>query len=423
MFCSSARCEDNHCQYAEEDKDGDGFMPEECGGQDCNDLNPNTHPAMEENCFDADDNDCNGVADCLDPACEDEPECGCIPDPAGENCTDGIDNDCDTTVDCNDTDCFSDPACGNCTDDEVGLCTNGLDDDCDGATDCDDPDCEDTEECVCIATPEQCANGEDDDCDLLIDCADSDCELAWECNCDGPPEPEVCDDNIDNDCDQLVDCADSDCASDDACEECTTEICDDGIDNDCDNIIDCADDACFFDPACPPSPEECANGLDDDHDGLIDCNDPDCSNNPVCQDSHSTCDTARLIHSAGSYTGDTSDAENLYQASCGGMSKEDVFYFTLTEPSRVVLDTDGSSIDTLMYVRKGSCEDGKELACDDDGGGMGLSSRAEFAILYPGTYYVFIDAFRADPDAAGPYVLNVSFDPRQRTAATDRQRR
>src|SRR5690606_1520705 len=71
--CIVGSCEGGVCVTVARDNDGDGEPPPECGGQDCNDLNPNTFPGAPENCFDADDNDCNGVADCFDPACEGVP--------------------------------------------------------------------------------------------------------------------------------------------------------------------------------------------------------------------------------------------------------------------------------------------------------------------------------------------------------------
>ncbi|RMG93836.1 MAG: hypothetical protein D6705_17665, partial [Deltaproteobacteria bacterium] len=101
--CTEGRCIDGRCVYSPLDLDDDTFPPEFCGGADCNDLNPNTNPAQPEDCFDGDDNDCNGVADCFDPACLDVPGCGCTPAPGGENCENGVDDDCDTTVDCLDT--------------------------------------------------------------------------------------------------------------------------------------------------------------------------------------------------------------------------------------------------------------------------------------------------------------------------------
>lgn len=409
-FCTTDACNDGTCEFFSKDSDDDGFIDVVCdGGTDCNDLNPNTHPGAPEICTDADDNDCNGVADCNDPACDFAPVCGCTPDPGGENCTNGIDDDCDTTVDCNDADCIGTPACG-CLPTEAGNCENGIDDDCDLLTDCDDSDCAGSVACNCQATQEICNNDSDDDCDLLEDCADPDCAATPFCACVPPGSPELCSDDFDNDCDGLVDCADGNCAAAPACQMCMPEICDDGIDNDCDDIVDCADDACNFAPNCAPTQELCNNDLDDDNDGLTDCDDPDCSNNPLCVLQQSNCLTAKLIPGTGTYTGDTTGNEGKFIGACGGGAGEAVFYFTLTQPSFVSLDSIGTSFDSVLYVKFGDCDTGAEIACDDDSGGFQWSAKIEFPILYPGTYFVFLDGFTIDPQLGaneGPFTLNV----------------
>ena len=410
--CTEGRCVDGTCVFSPLDLDDDTFPPEFCGGSDCNDLNPNTNPAQPEDCFDGDDNDCNGVADCFDPACLDVPGCGCTPAPGGENCTNGIDDDCDTTVDCLDTDCLGMPVCG-CLPSETGLaCVNGFDDDCDGLLDCDDPDCAATQACQCQGQIELCDNGTDDDCDLLVDCADPDCEGLFPCTCGGVPAPEVCDNGFDDDCDGAVDCMDTDCTLAPACQTCTQEACDNGADDDCDGKIDCADDACTFAPNCAPTPEVCNNGLDDDGDGLVDCLDPDCANVPVCDEKQATCDTAKLITESGSYFGDTTGNPNLNEGTCGGGAGEAVFYFILNEPMGVRMDSIGTSFDSVLYVRRGSCPDGFEVACDDDSAGNQWAAKLEFPLLQPGTYFVFLDGYTIDPNFGpneGPFQFNIEF--------------
>jgi hypothetical protein len=86
----------------------------------------------------------------------------------------------------------------------------------------------------------------------------------------------------------------------------------------------------------------------------------------------------------------------------------------LTAPTHVKIDTIGSQFDTVVYLRKGSCESGRELGCSDDAGSSssGWPSYAglDFTILYPGVYYLFLDGFTVTqngPDS-GPFVLNVN---------------
>jgi hypothetical protein len=407
-FCTTDRCETGFCEYSSKDDDEDGFIAEVCGGNDCNDLNPNTHPGLPENCFDGDDNDCNGVFDCLDPACFNVPNCGCQADPGGEDCGNGLDDDCDTTVDCNDADCIGTPACG-CAPEET-ICDDGIDDNCNNLIDCDDSDCFDAIACTCQAIDEQCGNGEDEDCDFLIDCADPDCFGSFNCTCMPPGVPEVCTDNNDNDCDTLVDCADGDCAASPACQMCAPEVCDNGVDDDCDNLIDCADDSCNFAPNCTPVAEICNNSIDDDNDGLTDCDDPDCVNNPLCALQGGNCLTAKLITGSGTFFGDTEGFVNKYTGACGGGAGEAVYRLVLNQPSFVHLDTIGTTFDSVLHVRLGDCETGAEIACDDDSGGFQWSASIDFPILYPGSYFIFVDGFTVDPQLGandGPYTFNV----------------
>ena len=395
------------------DADQDGFGPLACGGLDCNDLNPDVNPSESEKCTDAADNNCNGVADCNDPACANAPTCGCVPAPGGENCSNNKDDDCDTIVDCFDAECAGTSACG-CAATEAGKCQNGFDDDCDGLFDCDDPACFNDAGCQCQAQGEVCFDDQDNDCDLLVDCADPSCQGLFPCVCSPPGSPEQCSDGSDNDCDKLVDCADPECLVSPACGMCTTEICNDGVDNSCDGKIDCADPACIFAPNCMITAEICNNGLDDDADGKIDCQDPSCANNPICVLQQANCLSPKLIPGSGTYTGDTTGNISETKGQCGGDAGEAVFYFTLTDPSFVHLDSIGTTFDSTLYVRTGKCNSGKEIGCDDDSAGVMWSAKLEFTLLLPGTYYVFLDGYTIDPQGGaneGPFTLNVVITP------------
>lgn len=105
------------------------------------------------------DDDRDGVADCEDSDCSDQP--GCIE----SNCADAMDDDDDGDVDCFDFDCQLDAACAE-------NCTNGIDDDTDGDTDCDDLACNEDPAC----SEQICDDGLDDDDDGATDCEDFDCE-------------------------------------------------------------------------------------------------------------------------------------------------------------------------------------------------------------------------------------------------------
>jgi hypothetical protein len=71
------------------DDDGDGYSKYNTAtgcanpGLDCDDYHPETYPGAPEICDDGQDNDCNGLIDCKDPAC---PAC---PKPCGAAMTIG----------------------------------------------------------------------------------------------------------------------------------------------------------------------------------------------------------------------------------------------------------------------------------------------------------------------------------------------
>jgi hypothetical protein len=373
-------------------------------------LNPASHPGALEVCGDGDDNDCNGVADCFDPACAEDPLCGCVAEP--ENCANGKDDDCDGKVDCNDPNCINTLACG-CSASEAGLCSNGSDDDCDGKIDCADSDCAGNATCACKKAVETCGNGVDDNCNLLVDCADPACFGTAACACQPPAGVESCSNGTDDDCDGLVDCADPDCNISATCQQkCTIEDCANGTDDNCDGKIDCADPSCAFSPVCKPVAEVCGDGLDNDKDGKIDCADPDCANAPICVLQQANCLSPKLIAGSGTFTGDTTGNVSETKGTCGGDAGEAVFYFVLNAPTEVHLDSIGTSFDSTLYVRSGKCMTGHELACDDDSGGN-HAAKLEFTILYPGTYFVFLDGFTVDPNFGidqGPFVLNALFN-------------
>jgi MYXO-CTERM domain-containing protein len=51
------------------DHDGDGALPLDCGGDDCDDLDPTAHVGALETCDDGRDNDCDGAVDGADSDC------------------------------------------------------------------------------------------------------------------------------------------------------------------------------------------------------------------------------------------------------------------------------------------------------------------------------------------------------------------
>jgi len=175
------------------DNDGDGHREIPCGG-DCDDSDPNIHPARLEDCYSPPDDDCDGRINCTDTDCQIDADgdgqwalpCGedCDDnDPNNwfgnvEDCHDGQDNDCDFLADCADPDCIGE------TCDDGAACT--LNDMCRGG--------------LCIGTPDDAlcddglwCNGEET-CDPLA-------PGAGPGGCvDGPDPclpPQVCNEDLD----------------------------------------------------------------------------------------------------------------------------------------------------------------------------------------------------------------------------------
>ena len=300
-FCDEASAS---CPGGCPDRDGDGARDLACGGDDCDDADPERFPGNEERCDpEGHDEDCDpathggpdvdgdGFADAR--CCNDE-RCGrdCVdtdasvhPD-ATETC-DGRDQDCDAAVDegllrasfgDEDGDLFGDPEA------PVLRCPGW------GGASTSPLDCDDAEPGVSGAQLESC-NGRDDDCDGRVD--EDAAPLAWYPDGDG-------DGFGDPDGDLVIACAPPeghatagrDCAPDDAGvspgtpERCNARDDDcDGVanfvlapgdleDDDRDGFADAAceggDDCDDRDPWAGPGQHEYCDGVDNDCDGVVD---------------------------------------------------------------------------------------------------------------------------------------------------------
>lgn len=192
-----------------------------------------------------------------------------------------------------------------------------------------------------------------------------------------------------------------------------TEVCDNSIDDDCDGLTDQQDSD------CTPDVETCDNGIDDDLDGNVDCADIDCVAAAACEGD--TCSNPLLVNASGvTIVTDTSTYTDAATGTCATQSGPDVVLtLELLVDSDVHIDTENSAVDTLLYVRRGTCMGGNELACDDDAVGGEGWSRLEFHALQPGTYYVFVDTKGA---ASGALTVNIAISdvsPRSLIAVAD----
>ncbi|MEM7157891.1 MAG: hypothetical protein AAF799_33935 [Myxococcota bacterium] len=95
--------------------------------------------------------------------------------------------------------------------------------------------------------------------------------------------------------------------------------------------------------------------------------------------------------------------DELGSACGGGSAPEVAFTFTPPRDGEYIFDTEGSEIDTVLYVLDGTCE-GRELACDDDG--IAGANTSLLSLPLPGgqPVTVVVDAFGIE---GGPVTLTV----------------
>jgi hypothetical protein len=126
------------------------------------------------------------------------------------------------------------------------------------------------------------------------------------------------------------------------------------------------------------------------------------SQNPSpCSDA---CSGAAVVSpNGGSYNGTTSGSSSLGGTCGGGSAPENVYSWTPSSSGLATISTCGSSYDTLLYVRSGSCSAGPEVACDDDACTPGSTLMVN--VTAGTTYYIVVDGYSS---SAGSYTLNVT---------------
>lgn len=113
-----------------------------CATWDCLEVSARSGDAPEQIRFTADGDEVFLVVDTWDEPGPFTLELIC--DLTPEDCYNGLDDDGDGLIDCDDPDCAEDPYCLPPPEN----CANGIDDDGDGLIDCDDPDCKESRLCL-----------------------------------------------------------------------------------------------------------------------------------------------------------------------------------------------------------------------------------------------------------------------------------
>lgn len=244
-------------------------------------------------------------------------------------------------------------------------------------------------------------------CDDGVDCTNDFCDSGTG-KCAHEPDDDRCDDG--QTCDAENGCrggatpcdGDDDCVDGAACEvgHCDGDTCAwEPIDADQDGTPKCDDCDDGNGGVHPGAAEECGNGADDDCNGSADGEDAACQ--------HEGCGTELVIREHGEVEGDLDGDSQLNSGRCErGLGPEAIVELVLPQDSDVVLSTDGSDLDTVLYIRQGC--DGEELGCSDNRSQARgwLDSRLFMQALPAGTYTIVVDS----AERGGHFRLRVESD-------------
>lgn len=195
---------------------------------------------------------------------------------------------------------------------------------------------------------------------------------------------------------------------------CAPTECNNGIDDDTDGLIDAFDPGCFDsdDDSEAPDPTplpQCADGLDNDSDTLVDYpDDTGCSG--ASDDLELNCDDSDPIETITGpvHTGSTTGLTDDFTPSCSSSSTAPETVWTLLVPGDLVsldIDTGGSSLDTVVYIKAGLCTN-PDLDCNDEWSQATVGpSEVSLTNVPAGYYFVVVDGWLSN---SGAYTLNTT---------------
>ena len=173
-------------------------------------------------------------------------------------------------------------------------------------------------------------------------------------------------------------------------------------DDESDDCPDCTGNGGLGCTSCP----DCGDGDDNDLDELSDYpDDPGCAaaGDDSEEDCSSESDPLQIVDGptfTGSTTGLTNDFEPTQCATSYTTGPEEVY--SLYVPGQLLslaVDTEGTTLDTVLYVRRGVCES-VDVACAD-----GLpDDHITMVNVAPGNYFIFVDGYNGRD---GDYQLNI----------------
>ncbi|MFT4705981.1 MAG: hypothetical protein ACI81R_003697 [Bradymonadia bacterium] len=124
-----------------------------------------------------------------------------------------------------------------------------------------------------------------------------------------------------------------------------------------------------------------------------------------------TCTNPFVVSAYGEYGGPAFSDEHVGSCSSTFLSYEAVIEFVAPETTRVCADTDGSLIDTVLWVQE-SCDTATELDCEDDSEGLGLQSAVSWDAVAGQSYFVFIEEYDSSLSLSGAqFAYNIAACP------------
>ncbi|NUP11717.1 MAG: hypothetical protein HOW73_37195 [Polyangiaceae bacterium] len=126
----------------------------------------------------------------------------------------------------------------------------------------------------------------------------------------------------------------------------------------------------------------------------------------VAGSSQPACPTVAMANTVPqTVSGTTAGSLNARAGTCGGGSAPDnTFAFTAPTTKTYVIDTIGSSFDTVLYVLNGTCTGTQELGCNDDVPGLGSVSQLSVPLTAGQAVTIVVDGWGQH---AGNYQLRI----------------
>lgn len=155
------------------------------------------------------------------------------------------------------------------------------------------------------------------------------------------------------------------------------------------------------------TPEQCNDGQDNDLDGTIDCQDANCAANCA----NACADPDGLFQStSGSTTGHSNTSDGTCQlfpvAGPPGGGGPDVVYRAVTATAGVLTLTLFSDVDLGLFVQTTCGDINTEIGCADDFFGPGSTETLSGTLPANQELFIFVGGF--DASQSGPYILQVN---------------